>query len=174
MEGHQVTHPMTTPNPPEEAKANNVKRFRHYYSTWCGSECEAFSHEDPDGDWVRHEDYLSAQRAAEEARGERDKLRDCNPGSEHGSICGCCIACLMSERDAARDNSTADLADLAQARGECEWMNEEASEDGHSWGTECGHVFYLEDGDPAANSMKFCPFCGGTLVRAFHKDQEEL
>jgi hypothetical protein len=57
-----------------------------------------------------------------------------------------------------------------EARGECEWMNEEESEDGYSWGTGCGHVFYLDQGDPASNSMKFCPFCGGTLKRGYHKE----
>ena len=59
------------------------------------------------------------------------------------------------------------------ATSQCQWMNEEESEDGHCWGTECGHVFYLDDGDPASNSMKFCPFCGGSLMRAYHKDQED-
>lgn len=62
---------------------------------------------------------------------------------------------------------------MSSAPEECEWMNEEESEDGRSWGTGCGHVFYLDDGDPASNSMKFCPFCGGSLTRIYHKDQEE-
>lgn len=60
-----------------------------------------------------------------------------------------------------------------RAKPKCEWINEEAAEDGHSWGTECGRVFYLDDGDPAANDMKFCPFCGGSLTRINHKDPEE-
>jgi hypothetical protein len=96
---------------PESPKATDVKRFRHYYNTWCGSECEAFSHEDPDGDWVRHEDYLSAQRAAEEARGERDALRREFADME--------IRIARTER---RANEA--LADLAQARGE--WVACEA------------------------------------------------
>lgn len=58
-------------------------------------------------------------------------------------------------------------------RTECEWMNEEASEDGRSWGAGCGRVFYLDDGDPAANGMKFCPFCGGRLTRTYHEGQGE-
>lgn len=56
-------------------------------------------------------------------------------------------------------------------RHQCVWMNEEEDESGHSWSTGCGDAFYLEDGTPEENGMKYCPHCGGLLVREFHQER---
>jgi len=31
------------------------------------------------------------------------------------------------------------------------------------WETSCGESFYLEDGTPRDNNMRFCPYCGRRL-----------
>lgn len=112
-------------------------------------------------------------------QGTSEKYTHCECGMPYGGIRyhttnggkPICSACYKSVGESAEISHL--RAQLAEAKAECEWMNEEASEDGNSWGTQCGHVFYLEDGDPESNCMKFCPFCGGSLRRVFHKDQED-
>lgn len=43
---------------------------------------------------------------------------------------------------------------------QCVWTYDP---DGYSWGTACKNAFYIDDGTPEENSMKFCCFCGGEL-----------
>ena len=40
----------------------------------------------------------------------------------------------------------------------------EVSDDNGAWETECGNMFEVTDGTPNENDMKFCPYCGKTLV----------
>ncbi len=41
----------------------------------------------------------------------------------------------------------------------CAWREDE---DG-VWGTSCGQRFELNEGTPAENDMRFCPYCGKPL-----------
>lgn len=41
---------------------------------------------------------------------------------------------------------------------ECIWTEEE-----EYWETACGNLFCLNDGTPADNDMKYCPYCGKPL-----------
>lgn len=88
-----------------------VQRYRHYYNTWCGSESEAFSVEDPDGDWVKRDDHV---RVVEGLRAERDGLSIrlqvldgtwCAENRSQGrggcGLCGWCCKQARDERDAA-------------------------------------------------------------------------
>lgn len=58
-------------------------------------------------------------------------------------------------------------------RRECAWTNGEEDESGHYWNAGCGDGFWLEDGDPDENGMKFCPYCGGRIAQVLHKDSGE-
>ncbi len=40
----------------------------------------------------------------------------------------------------------------------CIWKAD--SLDGQVFETGCGETFYLTDGTPSENKMKYCPFCG--------------
>lgn len=41
----------------------------------------------------------------------------------------------------------------------CDWA-QDGDECSDTWGTDCGHMFCLEDGDPFDNAMVFCCYCG--------------
>jgi hypothetical protein len=43
----------------------------------------------------------------------------------------------------------------------CTWT---LDEDYYSWFTACGEGFTFTDGGPAANSFRFCPYCGRPIV----------
>jgi len=46
----------------------------------------------------------------------------------------------------------------------CKWSQDGYyDEDNGKWNTSCGESFYLSDGTPNENSMKFCPFCGARI-----------
>ena len=42
----------------------------------------------------------------------------------------------------------------------CRWTE---YEDCEAWDTGCGHAFYIENGTPQENDMKFCCYCGKTI-----------
>lgn len=41
------------------------------------------------------------------------------------------------------------------------------------WTTECNGFFELNDGTPEDNDMRFCPFCGKSLVSKLCKEVDE-
>lgn len=48
----------------------------------------------------------------------------------------------------------------------CRWTEDE---DGN-WDMDCGEKFYLSEGTPHENKMRFCCSCGATLVEKRYKD----
>jgi len=52
-------------------------------------------------------------------------------------------------------------AALAQP-DKCEWAQEDESSD--AWDTGCGRTFLINDGTPPENGMRYCCFCGKTLI----------
>lgn len=52
---------------------------------------------------------------------------------------------------------------------ECRWVQDDL--EGDTWGTSCGHYFRLDDGTPADNDMKFCCYCGKTLIEALFEEE---
>lgn len=53
----------------------------------------------------------------------------------------------------------------------CEWSQD--GEESDCWITDCGQNFYLEDGTPLGNGLKFCCFCGGPLIEELWTDEED-
>lgn len=45
----------------------------------------------------------------------------------------------------------------------CEWSMDLDSEYA-AWETKCGNAFWLNDGTPKENDMRFCCYCGKKLV----------
>jgi len=45
----------------------------------------------------------------------------------------------------------------------CDWKHDENY---NCYDTTCGHAFVINDGTPAENDMKYCPYCGGRLREA--------
>lgn len=43
----------------------------------------------------------------------------------------------------------------------CRWTHDD---DNGIWNTACGEAHLFEDGGPAENEHRFCPYCGGELV----------
>ena len=43
----------------------------------------------------------------------------------------------------------------------CHWELED--EDSNAYNTECKDCFYLTEGTPEENHIKFCPFCGSII-----------
>lgn len=51
------------------------------------------------------------------------------------------------------------------AKPDCNWFNDQTAwENDGGWDTTCGNRFYLCEGSPSENDMKFCCYCGGQLV----------
>ena len=50
----------------------------------------------------------------------------------------------------------------------CEWR--QSSDDSDTWESSCEnhHEWCFNDGNPTTNGVKFCPFCGKTLVEVPH------
>ena len=49
----------------------------------------------------------------------------------------------------------------------CVWSQDEEG----NWDTGCGDTFTLiDETTPGGNNMRYCPFCGGSLVEEFYKD----
>lgn len=44
----------------------------------------------------------------------------------------------------------------------CDWT-QDGDEESDTWGTGCGELFCLNEGDPFDNNMKYCPYCGKPL-----------
>lgn len=42
-----------------------------------------------------------------------------------------------------------------------------------AWEASCGHDFFLNDGTPAENNMRFCCFCGRHLVERVETDEDD-
>jgi len=58
----------------------------------------------------------------------------------------------------------------------CTWAQETYGDVEHNvWEPSCGNpAWVLDDGSPAENGMKFCPFCGRPLVeQPFVSEEEE-
>lgn len=47
----------------------------------------------------------------------------------------------------------------------CEWSEDETC---GAWGTGCGHLFCIENDNPAENGMKYCPYCGKEIREVNH------
>ena len=43
----------------------------------------------------------------------------------------------------------------------------------YSWITSCGKKFYIVEGTPVENEMKFCPYCGKKIVTRIYQDKGE-
>jgi hypothetical protein len=43
----------------------------------------------------------------------------------------------------------------------CLWI---IDNDSGAWETECSNLFFITDGTPTENEMKYCCFCGKTIV----------
>lgn len=54
---------------------------------------------------------------------------------------------------------------------ECVWAQDH--EDSDVWVARCGQYFTLNEGTPSDNSMKFCCFCGRSLVVAPYELEPE-
>lgn len=50
----------------------------------------------------------------------------------------------------------------------CQWAEDA---DGSAWETSCRKRFLLNDGGPADNGLKFCPFCGKPLVEVTAEEE---
>jgi hypothetical protein len=46
------------------------------------------------------------------------------------------------------------------ARNDCGWRVDEEG----TWNTDCDNLFVIIEGTPQENDMRFCPYCGGSLV----------
>jgi hypothetical protein len=60
------------------------------------------------------------------------------------------------------DESIIALRALLAQPDKCEWAQEDESSD--AWDTGCGHTFLINDGTPSENGMRYCCFCGKTLI----------
>ncbi len=50
----------------------------------------------------------------------------------------------------------------------CAWIT-----DGNTWETSCRHSFWLEDGTPSDNGMRYCCYCGKPLDDGPMEEEEE-
>ena len=54
----------------------------------------------------------------------------------------------------------------------CEWSQDD--EDSGKWDTSCRNSFWIDNGIPSENHMKFCCYCGKPLVeRPYQEEAEE-
>lgn len=77
----------------------------------------------------------------------------CNNGTYNYRLCKVCGTPAVFQSFDARPVSQDDP-------GFCKWVQSEED----VWDTACKDAFYLEQGTPADNFMKYCPFCGRVLV----------
>ena len=56
------------------------------------------------------------------------------------------------------------LSHIRASEGECVWKSDDKDFDYACWNASCGAEWYLEEGNPTENNMKFCPECGGRLI----------
>ena len=57
---------------------------------------------------------------------------------------------------------------MSEEPNTCNWQRDDDGSDE----TGCGGMWCLNDGTPADNSMKFCPYCGGLIEwRDFCEDE---
>ena len=49
-------------------------------------------------------------------------------------------------------------------RPTCEWTGDNDPDFCDGWDTACGEKFTFIEGGPVENNMRFCPYCGATLV----------
>lgn len=63
-----------------------------------------------------------------------------------------------------RDTAVGIYQELGEYVGQqiCTWTQDKKLE-WNLWETECGEAFFLEDGTPTDNKMRYCPFCGSEL-----------
>jgi hypothetical protein len=66
----------------------------------------------------------------------------------------------LERTQAQRDEAMRPLQEKNDAT--CIWRIDDANE--NTWEGECGNSWIFDDGTPADNSMRFCPFCGKKLV----------
>jgi len=53
----------------------------------------------------------------------------------------------------------------------CTWIQQDDGCD--YWESSCGGAFSFNDDGPTANEMKFCCYCGKSLIEEFWKPPEE-
>lgn len=63
-----------------------------------------------------------------------------------------------------------DIVRILKDNDNCTWKPDENSDTG-LYETDCGGLFYFEDGTPTDHRFKFCPYCGRNLldIEEWHK-----
>jgi hypothetical protein len=57
---------------------------------------------------------------------------------------------------------------------DCEWSQDEYDDfESGAWNADCGETFYICEGTPAENGIKFCCFCGKPLKQKIYKEDIE-
>jgi len=56
----------------------------------------------------------------------------------------------------------------------CEWALEDNYDCCDTWETQCGQNFVLLEGTPADNHMKYCCYCGKTLIETKLPEDKEV
>lgn len=75
------------------------------------------------------------------------------------------IVCAASEslkeiKDAEKKRNDCILREVQEVF--CCWRQQEESSG--EWETDCGNAFWLNDGTPEKNEMKYCTYCGKPLI----------
>ena len=56
---------------------------------------------------------------------------------------------------------------------ECVWTHVVRYDENNNWETNCGEEFFFEEGSPAENSFRFCPYCARHLVELVIDETDE-
>lgn len=100
------------------------------------------------------------------------------PSAMHSACCEAAdeIERLRDDRDSWAQQASDRVADavalVAAERERCRKLVEQCRacdwrvDDDGVWFTGCGHAWQFEDGGPAENGTKWCPYCGGRLAEA--------
>lgn len=54
-------------------------------------------------------------------------------------------------------------------KGVCEWTEDSCE----VWETSCGGTYYIIEGTPTDNNMRYCPFCGCELVHLTRQERSK-
>jgi hypothetical protein len=70
----------------------------------------------------------------------------------------------LYQAQANRDEATIKLAAAETRSGNCHWSYDVTTE---HYDTSCDKAWCFMDGCIEDNGVKFCPFCGGTIIEEF-------
>lgn len=107
---------------------------------------------------VREADRRGLGRGVELAKANAKATADFDPERHHFDLMILGTATL----EIAFDWTGVDVA-AAQAGVACTWKHDATDED-DVWHTECGQSWCPGVGTPTSNGMRFCPYCGLTLL----------